>query len=538
MHGRRFFRPWGTMLFRQFTFGLIAAIAAMLGGYTIGAPAAAFETQEPPMLSGLNGWTVQPIITIGESVDGYWPVGKPDGMGAYRWSNQAGDERVRVLLNHELNPGTGFAYTLANGTRLTGARISYLDFDPVSRALVASGIAYDKVHDAAGRPVTAAAQINETNHRSDGLGRLCSARYVAAGTFGLANDIFFTNEEMGARRRAKGGLVWALDIKTKSLWAVPAMGRAAWENVTPIAPPTPETVAFLLGDDTSAAPLWLYVGKKDPDGGFLARNGLAEGYMFAWRAYDVGRSSPDDWNGTTGPETLGGCFIRNPVAGLSSTEMREAARARHAFAFARPEDVHANPHNPNEAVFATTGDGSAFPADDWGTLYRVRPDFERGCGSGGSGVHADVTILYDGDAYDDPDQDGAPNPDFGLRNPDNLVWSGDGFIYVQEDASTDLADFGGASGREASIWRVDPESGALLRIAEVDRAPFAAHDDQAGEIGAWETSGVIDVTALFATGPSERLLMSTVQAHSLKGGFIEQEDLDEGGQVVFLSYTD
>lgn len=520
----------------QRTWVLGAGVTHLVGGLVMATGVAAFETAEPPMLTGLAGWTVTPIVSMGEAVGGYWPLGKPDGMGAYRWSDGTGLQRVRVLLNHELNPAEGYEYELANGTRLTGARITYLDFDPGSRALLASGIAYDRVYDASGALVVAAGQINETDHESDGLGRFCSARYVAAGTLGLVDDIFFTNEEMSSKRRAKGGFVWALDVKEDALWAIPAMGRAAWENVTPITPPTPDTVAFLLGDDTTAAPLWLYVGEKDPDGDFLARNGLANGTMFAWRADDVGRDSPETWNGTTGPETLGGCFVPHQALGLTSDELREAAVSQRAFAFARPEDVHANPHNTEEAVFAVTGDGETFPSDDWGTLYLIQPDFERACSSGG--VHADVTILFDGDAYDDPDQDGAPNPDFGMRSLDNLVWSDDGFVYVQEDASADLATFGETSGREASIWRFDPNTRATLRIAEVDRAPFAASDGEPDTIGAWETSGIIDVTDLFETAPSERLLMSTVQAHSIEEGIIAKMQLVEGGQIVFLSRTD
>jgi len=508
---------------------------AILVGHASTAAAEAFETNGPPMLTGLDGWSVTPVATIGETVTGYIPPGKPDGMGAYRVMAGSGDDRVRILLNHELSPGDGYDYALANGTRLTGARISYLDLDPASRAVTAAGLAYDTIYDADGRAVTAAAQINETDHDSDGLGRFCSGRAVTAGTLGLVDDIFFANEEMSSNRRQKGGLVWALDVEAGELWAVPAMGRAAWENVTPIAPPAPGTVAFLLGDDTSGAPLWLYVGKKDPDGDFLGRNGLAQGFMFAWRAYDVGRNSPDNWNGSTGPETLGGCFIRSPVAGLGADEMRASARARQTFAFARPEDLHTNPFDSGEAVFASTGDGESYAADDWGTLYRVRPDFERGCGSGGSGVHADISILFDGDSYDDPKQAGRPNPDFGLRSPDNLVWADDGSIYVQEDPGTDLAEFGGVSGREASIWRVHPKTGSLSRIAEVDRAPFKASDSKADELGAWETSGIIDVTSLFDTKPGERLLMSTVQAHSIRGGPIADQNLAEGGQVLFLS---
>ena len=55
------------------------------------------------------------------------------------------------------------------------------------------------------------------------------------------------------------------------------------------------------------------------------------------------------------------------------------------------------------------------------------------------------------------------------------------------------------------------------------------------QIGAWETSGVLDVTGLFDTAPGETLLLGTVQAHGVTGGAIDRLGLDEGGQIYFLS---
>ena len=70
-----------------------------------------------------------------------------------------------------------------------------------------------------------------------------------------------------------------------------------------------------------------------------------------------------------------------------------------------------------------------------------------------------VAQLYDGDM--------AGNQDDGIRSPDNLDWGDDGLIYIQEDRSTSNATFGGTAGREASIWQLDPATGAATRIAEM-----------------------------------------------------------------------
>lgn len=60
------------------------------------------------------------------------------------------------------------------------------------------------------------------------------------------------------------------------MWAIPTMGRAAWEDVTHLDAGNPDQVAILGGDDVQAAPLYLYVGETNAigDGIYLDRNGL------------------------------------------------------------------------------------------------------------------------------------------------------------------------------------------------------------------------------------------------------------------------
>jgi 2',3'-cyclic-nucleotide 2'-phosphodiesterase / 3'-nucleotidase / 5'-nucleotidase len=108
-------------------------------------------------------------------------------------------------------------------------------------------------------------------------------------------------------------------------------------------------------------------------------------------------------------------------------------------------------------------------------------------------------------------------------------------VYVNEDPATQLNKFGSVSGRDASIWQLDPQTGTANRIAEMDRTalypPDAANDP--GEF--WESSGILDVTGLLPTRPGETLLVSDVQAHGVTGGGIgSKTDLVEGGQLFFL----
>ncbi len=497
-----------------------------------GASQAQFTTTEQSLLSGIGDWDTTPAFTVGETIDGYIAPGILDGMGAMALDVNT----VRVFVNHEMRDEQGYSYALANGTAITGARVSYFDFDRATRDLVGSGLAYDEVIDRYGNVVTAANQINEGfgNATTDGFDRFCSAWLGNAGQYGLVDDIFFAGEETG------GGQEFALDVQTGKVYCVPALGRAAFEAVTMIDHPDPTKVAAVIGDDRAPAPLLLYVGEKGAigDDSFLDRNGLAQGQLYAWVS-DAGFANPSTFNGTG--TTASGTF--EPIAyfdadqagmagydlqGYADQGTQDAAMAAvGAFLFSRPEDVSTNPADGSQAVLASTGRSNLFGGvDSWGMTYIIDFDLD------GVLPTADLTIAYDGDDSGDGQFVG---PDYGLRSPDNLVWSENGRIYVQEDRG--FSSFGTVSAEEASIWELDPDTGVLTRVAQVDRSvlPTGQTDGDPNDIGDWETSGIIDVTSLFDTTSTERLLFATVQAHSVTDGIISTANLVQGGQLVFMS---
>jgi hypothetical protein len=185
-----------------------------------------------------------------------------------------------------------------------------------------------------------------------------------------------------------------------------------------------------------------------------------------------------------------------------------------------------------------------FPADAWGTTYKIDLNDAalitalNGPLSNINNLPADLTILYDGD---DAGSGQFPGPDFGLRSPDNLTWSNDGYIYINEDKS--ISGFCSTSGVEASVWQLNPSNGILTRILEMDRnaVPFKQTDSSPADCGNWESTGVIDVTNLFKTENQETLLLIAVQGHSNNnvlnpnspiGG---NTNLSEGGQILFTS---
>ena len=540
------------------------------------------------MADGVDGWEVDPIHTVGQGYPAddptYTPPGVLDGLGAY----QLDDSSVRVLANHELNHNVGSAYDV-NGQSgmLTGARVSYFDINVETRHIVGSGQAYDTIYDVNGGTPTDNTFLGRgavddpfgmpSNIQNEGLGRLCSAGLFEPEQFGggrgLEDRIFFSGEEDGGIFNTVGGMGWALDVENDELWPLPWLGRGAWENVTVLDSGDPDTVAILLAVDSSpfdadgfptdpgtspeeddeAAPLYLYIGEKDPDGNFVQRNGLEGGSLYVWVA-DNGATTPVDFN-TSGK--LKGEWVM--VDNRPDTEQKSPngstgydingfptqrnlwlqAEAEGAFGFSRPEDVATNPRDGREAVLASTGvDSFVGGVDTFGTMYTIKTDFKK--------LTADLTIIYDGDA----------DPERSLRSPDNLDWADDGFIYVQEDeAEEDTVDgeplfgAGAANPNEAGIVRMNQQGNQLSRIANVNRGvaldaslenPTLAFDGDFGAAGEWETSGILDVSTLFGEAPGS-LCLCDVQAHGLEDqkdvhgdSRIADDDLVEGGQRACL----
>ena len=550
----------------------------------LGVALTGFASKHPSPVSMINGqgtWEVLALLTIGDRLpsrdsrftdQAYQLVGALDGLGAYRLD----DGTVRVLVNHELDGKAEYPYRLDSGATLTGARISFLDIDHRTLRVLNSGIAYRSIRDRQGRIVETGFQVNEVAHTEQGLSRLCSSQLIGKGTFNFVETIYLTQEELSdPLSHPYGGTVWALDVERRTLHAVPAMGRMAGENTTPLSGPH-DSVALLIGDDTIpqtdegeffgqkadrhtspdhlvTAPLWLYVGQKnastvekafppgvDPANAmFLNRNGLLVGQLYYFVA-EHGVRTVAQFNGTG--STLTGVWKKievldkakagekgyDPFGYKTGLTLRQEAKAGGAFQFSRPEDVSTHPSIGTRAVLASTGRDTVFPGHDaWGTIYQIDVDMK--------GMKATLKILYDGD-----DAGGArfSHPDAGIRNPDNLDWAEDGLIYIQEDKAKQRDPlFGSHSGQEASLWRLDPLTGEVQRIARIDRSvvlPRGSTDGRPDVIGEWESSGILDVTHLFDSRVGERVLLATVQAHTIRDGMIAKRKLVEGGQLILL----
>jgi endonuclease I len=502
-----------------------------------------------------SGYVVNPIFTIGDTITGatgalnptsagaFSPVGTLDGLGAFSLNANT----VRVFSNHEIEiPNTGSAgypYTLANGTVITkgGARISYWDIDKTTRRVVDGGLAIARMYDRTGTVVTSTAQLE-----MGGLDRTCSSALFEPNLWGagrgLVDRIYIMGEETStAFGHPHGGTYWALDTSNGDLWALPDFGRGSWENAALIDTGTTTHVAFLLGDDAQARPLYLYVGEKStaPGANFVERNGLKGGQLYVWKTTN-GNTTPQQFNGTGATRTgtwvaVNARNIANAGAAghdaqgyKNDTTLGTEASGLGCFLFSRPEDLSTSPTDGSIVAFTSTGRGSVYPLDNWGDTYILDIDFN----ASAVPTAGNIRILYDGD-----DVGGGQfmSPEEGLRCPDNLDWADDGFIYVQEDQANQTGSFG-AAGFETSIWKLNATTGAAVRITQTDRStvlPLGSTDTNPGDVGNWESSGIIDVSSLFGEAPGE-LFLFDLQAHSVNNGLISTKQLYEGGQLCFL----
>lgn len=502
-----------------------------------------------------SGYVVNPIFTIGDTINAstgalnptsagaFSPVGTLDGLGAFSLNANT----VRVFSNHEIEiPNTGSAgypYTLANGTVITkgGARISYWDIDKTTRRVVDGGLAIARMYDRAGMVVTSTAQLE-----LGGLDRTCSSALFEPNLWGtgrgLVDRTYIMGEETStAFGHPHGGTYWALDTSNGDLWALPDFGRGSWENAALVDTGTTTHVAFLLGDDAQARPLYLYVGEKSTAQGanFVERNGLKGGQLYVWKTTN-GNTTPQQFNGTGATRTgtwmaVNARNIANAgTAGhdaqgyKNDTTLGSEASGLGCFLFSRPEDLSTSPTDGSIVAFTSTGRGSVYPLDNWGDTYILDIDFN----ASAVPTAGNIRILYDGD-----DAGGGQfmSPEEGLRCPDNLDWADDGFIYVQEDQANQTGSFG-AAGFETSIWKLNATTGAAVRITQTDRStvlPLGSTDTNPGDVGNWESSGIIDVSSLFGEVPGE-LFLFDLQAHSVNNGLISSKQLYEGGQLCFL----
>jgi hypothetical protein len=400
-------------------------------------------------------------------------------------------------MNHELNSNT-LSEPIVGGPKNRGAIVSQWildsDGDPI-----AGRRAYDRVFNEDMFVGPAPDATNTTR----ALARFCSG-FLAGRANGFDRWIYLTNEEEQTAANTFDGMGGvSVAIYDNELHTLPDLGRYSKENT--VVQPHRGTRAVIFstedGPPTLDNQLYMYIGKKrrSARASVLERNGLVDGTLYVFRSLDPARNSERTF--VTG--SVRGEWVPIPNAGaLTDVQLEAASDAANAMTFVRPEDGAFNPNNPNEFFFDTTGSssGSDEGVNELGRLYSLRLH------SGNPLKSATLTIVYNADLVV------AGGGDTAL-SPDNLDTSRR-YLMINEDGTTESRAVMAAKGRDGSIWRFDLVKGrgvgvdasTATRVAELN--PPGRDGVPVGP-GVWETSGIIDASALFG----DDTWLSDAQAH-------------------------
>jgi hypothetical protein len=544
-----------------------AALALVVGvTATLVASAAAhkknpgFKTSQAAMLTPAPGWTVEPLITVGETLPGtgYTFESIPDGI-ALRRSHHG---HVDVFVNHETST-VPFPFTPATGVGFndfTNALVSKLTLNSHTRGIVRGTYVIP----------------SEANYQ-----RFCS-NFLATHEHGFSRPILFTNEEaldwvnrtgpawpatVGADEAREAGAVAAYDVKRKRYHTIWGMGRHNHENSVAI--PGYKKRVILSGDDTfvsnpAQSQLYSYIAKNTNDvlrdkGDLYAFVSDAPGYD---DYYDFAVGSTVEISGhfqkvpkdiATGRNPDGtdmvaadkgypappsdGTWQRGPdgVTGLDGPqwvlEHWGDIQPKPVFQFVRLEDVAYDRHQNNVLYIADTGrgatsaGGNAFTSTN-GRIWKLVLDKK-------DPTKAKLSILIEGD--DNPVKTLGE-----IHQPDNLETTKDGLFVTEDPGSSQQFPVNSPdpAATTARLWLYGLQTRTATVVARVNQSADEGPTDEdaataPGNWGAWESSGIVDASKELGKGT----YLIDVQAGTL---IVEEEQRGrltyqrEGGQLLVL----
>ena len=477
------------------------------------AVAAAGTSVKPYVVAVGDEYDVEALFSVDDRVPEssnsslrYRMVGIPDGLGAH----PNGDGTSTLYMNHELGFGvTSSPLVDTNGVPVgpayRGALVSKWTLDAQGNPIKGER-AYDWVYDE-NTFLGPAPDTSNVAQMPRQFGRFCSGDLVGP-PHGFSDWIYFANEEVGPADSFDGLGGLAVAIIDNNLYTLPKLGRFAWENTVVQTTPGNRTVIMGMEDGPAAlgrsvpnSQVYMYVGKKDPRNGasVLRRNGLDNGELYVLVPADAENASEAEFTG--GAIEVEWRLIPN-AGELSDPQLEAASDAAGAFTFARPEDGAFNKRDRGEYFFVTTGDATV-PSNKLGRLYSLRLN------PGNPTQGGTLTVVYNADEIV------AAGGDVAL-SPDNVGSSSD-YLMINEDGTGASRQVMASRGRDGSVWRFDVTSGRVgidassaTRVAELD-PPGRNGSPPDGSVGpgVWETSGIIDASALFGAD----WWLSDVQAH-------------------------
>lgn len=454
----------------------------------------AFTTDDAPYLKSVDpSVTVTPLLTAGETLprtsktsQSFRFIGVPDGLGLEKSGGG-----YRLWINHEAKR-SGISQPVPGEPLQKGAFVSLWNLSPEGRFIAGDFAA--SAYLMKGQPWT-------------GIPALFCSGSLSGAEVGFDRSIYLTGEESDGAESGDGlgGLGFAFTGGRAT--ALPELGRYRKENLVVVPGTGLKTVLFGLEDSLQSlhSELYLYIGQKnlsssDP----LERNGLVGGKLYVFGSQTGGRGDETKFR-KTDPPVSGRWVPIDPPKNGERTDAELDARAGEsgAFRFDRIEDGTYDRLKNGVFYFVTTGGDIA--ENLRGRLYRLT--FNPNDPLQGPTL---LEILLEGDLRD------------GIVNPDNIDMNASGEMMILEDFTEVNVPL---MRRNPSVWLYRPDGDAKpVRIAEVENR-------------LWESSGVIDASALF--GPGSWLL--DVQAHSIgsaeasqRQGLEGDAQLIEGGQILLL----
>jgi hypothetical protein len=401
--------------------------------------------------------------------------------------------------------------------------------------------------------------------------RFCS-NFLATRIHGFERPMILTNEEgidwvnrtgtawpttIGSPSARQIGAVVAIDEKTGESRPIWGMGRHNHENSVAI--PGYDGPVVLSGDDTfvsnpAQAQLYSYIAKNGkavwndegelyafvadgvddyydfPVGSTMSVTGkfvkvpkdIATGRMPDGRdmmAADKGYPPPPN-DGTWQRDAVTNQGIDGPQWVL---EHWGDTQAQKVFEFVRVEDIAYDRHDPSIVYVvdsgrgATSASGNPFISSN-GRVWKLVLDRKDPT------KVTSFSLLIEGDdkpvkAIDE------------IHQPDNIESTKD-FLLITEDPGSSQQFPAGSTDPAATtarLWRYDLSSGAMDVVAKVNQSADEGPTDEdaapRGNWGAWESSGIVDVSKVFGPGT----FMIDVQAGTL---VIDEETRVEGRNTL------
>lgn len=492
--------------------GVLALAISLPGVATAGKGRSGFLTPQPPMITPIApGSSVLAIITVPESLkEGRWQFEAiPDGIAALppddnddddrRGDGDRGGKSLEIYVNHETST-VPFPYNPQN----PNPDNSQNDFDNSQLSKITLSLKNGGV--LSGSFVIP----SSANYQ-----RFCS-NFLAGEAEGFDKPLLFTNEEATDFVNRTGeawppgpdaeqaGLAVAFDPRNGKYRSIYGLGRMNHENT--VAVPGYRKAVLLTSDDTFAAPssqLYMYIA-RNRDAVWNDR-----GHLFGFVSDDP---AINDYGDLSGQLSVSGRFIRVPddIADGDQTGLENWSNENNVFQFIRVEDIAYDRNTPNVVYFADTGEPRAIPDPETGRLKRG-PSGTKGPWPNGRifkmvldrrvpMVVDSLSILVDADlgGYDNPAV---------LHQPDNVETTEKSILVTEDPGSHNQYPVGNPQGTTARIWRYDLGTGAFTVAARVDQSLDPGQD---ANQGAWESSGVIDVSSAFGDGA----FLVTVQAHT------------------------